>query len=119
MIEITRQITGIAKRIAVIDDVVDVLKWGYALDGISVSVTATVDGQYVINCGGVTVDTVSVPLGSWVMFDGDRFAVLSDEQFAEQGFVNDGEAAGPAGATGPTGASGDTGATGAVGATGE
>lgn len=86
MIEITRQMTGMAKQINVIDDAVDLLVWAHDNPGYSCTVVSRVDGNYHIEMGGLTVDSVICEMGSWVVFDGDRFQVLTPEEFEAKGY---------------------------------
>lgn len=87
MIEITRQVTGLAKKIEVIGDVVDVLEWVVDRPGLYCTVSAGTNNQWLIEVGGLQVQSVRVEIGQWVVFDGERFAALSDEDFSASGFT--------------------------------
>ena len=45
MIEITRQMTGMAKKVNSIADTVDLLEWARETEGIACTVVARVDGE--------------------------------------------------------------------------
>lgn len=86
MIEITRQLTGLAKKIDGIVDVVDVLEWVLDRPGLYCSVSARTDNHWLIEVGGLEVQSIRVELGQWVVFDGDRFHALTDEEFEARGY---------------------------------
>lgn len=88
MIEITRQVSGLAKKIQEIGDVVDVLEWVVDRPGLYCSVVAGTNNEWLIEVGGLQVQSIRVALGQWVVFDGDRFWALSDEEFADRGFTS-------------------------------
>lgn len=86
MIEITRQMTGMAKKVQVIADTIDLLEWAHDHPDYSCTVVARVDGNYHIEMGGTNVDSVVCEMGNWVIFDGDRFSVLTQEEFDAKGY---------------------------------
>lgn len=86
MIEITRQVTGMAKKIDQISDVVDLLAWAHETPEVSCTVVARIDGSYAIELGGTLVDSVVTTVGYWVVFTGEQFYVLTDEEFEAKGF---------------------------------
>lgn len=60
-----------------VQDCVDLLEWSRSQDGLTVSVTGTVDGDIVVQCEGFTVPTVYAKLGDTVVWNGvDRFEVI-------------------------------------------
>lgn len=87
MIEITRQVTGLAKKIEQVADVVDVLQWVIDRPGLYCVVSAGTDNNWLIEVGGLEVQSIRVELGQWVVFDGDRFSALTDEEFAAKGYA--------------------------------
>lgn len=86
MIEITRQVVGMAKKIDGFADVVDVLSWAQDFEGLYCTVCARVDGSFFMEVGGIQISSVLVELGQWVVFDGDHFAALSQEDFEARGY---------------------------------
>jgi len=90
MIEITRQVSGLAKQINQVEDVVDVLKWVVDKPGLYCTISAGTDNKWLIEVGGLEVQSIRVELGQWVVFDGDRFLALSDDEFTDRGYVSDG-----------------------------
>lgn len=87
MIEITRQFTGLAKKIDAIADVLDILQWAIDQDGLYCTLAARPDGTWLIEVGGVEVSSVYIELGQWVVFDGDRFSALSQQEFEDKGYA--------------------------------
>ncbi len=81
MIEIVRQVTSLAKRIVTVSDTVEVLEWVLEQPGLYCCVSARTDNQWLIEVGGLEVQSVRVELGEWIVFDGDRFSTYSDEDF--------------------------------------
>lgn len=86
MIEITRQVTGLAKKIETIADATEVIEWANDIDGIYCTVSARADGVLRIELGGVEVDSVEVQLGQWIFYDGERFSALTQEEFDAKGY---------------------------------
>jgi hypothetical protein len=86
MIEITRQMTGMAKKVNTIADTLDLINWAHDNPGYSCTVVAQVDGNYHIEMGGLSVDSVVIQLGQWVVFDGSHFQVMSQEDFDAKGY---------------------------------
>lgn len=91
MIEITRQLTGLAKKITTIADTIEVLEWARAQEGLYCTVAAQTGGTWLIEVGGVTVSSVQVELGQWVVFDGERFYALTQEEFDAKGYTSEGQ----------------------------
>lgn len=87
MIEITRQFTGLAKKLQTISDVVEVLQWAIDHQGLYCTVSARTDGTWLIELGGVDTASVYPSLGEWVVYDGDNFFALTDEAFTAKGYV--------------------------------
>ena len=76
-----RQVTSLAKRIVTISDTVDVLEWVLDRPGLYCSVSARTDNEWLIEVGGLEVQSIQVQLGQWIVFDGERFSAYSDEDF--------------------------------------
>lgn len=89
MIEITRQVTGLAKKIDTIGDAVEIVEWANEIEDIYCTVSARADGTLTIELGGVNVESVAVQLGQWLVFDGERFSALSQEQFEAKGYSSE------------------------------
>ena len=87
MIEITRQFTGLAKKINAISDVVEVLEWVIDHEGLYCTVSARCDNEWLIEVGGVEVASVTANIGEWIVFDGDHFFALTDEDFTAKGYA--------------------------------
>ena len=86
MIEITRQVVGMAKKITGFADVVEVFTWTESIEGIYCTVSARADGSFFMEVGGVEVQSIQVDLGKWVVFDGDHFSALTQEEFEAKGY---------------------------------
>jgi hypothetical protein len=86
MIEITRQVVGMAKKIDGFADVVDVLTWARDFEGLYCTVCARVDGSFFMEVGGEEIQSIPVELGQWVVFDGDHFSALTQEEFEAKGY---------------------------------
>jgi len=86
MIEITRQLSGLAKKINNLNDVVEVMQWALGMDGLYCTASVRTDGTVFIEVGGVEVQSVQVELGQWIIFDGVRFSALTQEEFDAQGY---------------------------------
>lgn len=87
MIEITRQMTGMAKKVNSIADTVDLLEWARENEGFSCTVVARVDGDYHVELGGTNTDSVICEMGNWVIFDSGQFLVLTQEEFEQKGYA--------------------------------
>ena len=87
MIEITRQMTGMAKKVNTIADTLDLLEWAHENDGYSCTVVARVDGNYHVLMGGTDTDSVVCEMGNWVVFDSGRFQVLTQDEFEQRGYT--------------------------------
>lgn len=87
MIEITRQMTGMAKKVNSIADTVDLLEWARETEGISCTVVARVDGEYYVELGGTSTGSVICEMGNWIIFDNNRFIVLTQEEFEQGGYA--------------------------------
>jgi len=86
MIEITRQLSGLAKKVETLTDVIEVMQWVLDLDDLYCTASARTDGTVFMEVGGVEVQSVEVQLGQWVIFDGVRFSALTQEEFEAQGY---------------------------------
>lgn len=82
---VTQQISTIAKHIVTQEDAVEVLTWALTQPGIAFTLSARVDGSLFMQAEGVDVATVYPELGQWLLFYGDRFEVLTDEQATARG----------------------------------
>lgn len=87
MIEFTRKLTGMAKKLDGLTDAVEVIDWARAQDGIAFTVAARADGSLLMQAEGVEIATVYPQLGQWLVFDGAKFEALSDEEFTARGYV--------------------------------
>jgi len=88
MIDITRQVTGIAKKLDSLADLTDILTWVLGQQNLYCTVAARMDNKLSIECGGVDVSSVYPEIGQWVVFDGERFSALSQEEFDARGYTN-------------------------------
>lgn len=89
MIEITRQLTGFAKKLATVGDAVELLDWAREQPGMAFAIAARADGSLHMQFEGVTVSTVYPELGQWLVFDGVTAEVIDDEQAQARGYVED------------------------------
>ncbi|WP_396909522.1 hypothetical protein [Mycolicibacterium sp.] len=87
MIEITRQITGMAKKIDTVEDAIEVIEWAQGQPGIAFTLAARADGALHMQAEGVSVETVYPTLGQWLVFDGARFLALSDGDYVAAGYT--------------------------------
>jgi hypothetical protein len=79
MIEITRQLSGIALKVETLSDASDLVGWALTQPGIVVIIAARVDNTLLIQCEGEEIPTVYPQLGNWVVFDGAKFSVYEDD----------------------------------------
>jgi len=86
MIEITRSITGMAKKLENVSDIAELLEWAHDQDDIFCMVVARTDKVYTVELGGTIIDSVVAQLGNWVVYDGDRFHVLTQDEFEAKGY---------------------------------
>ena len=90
MIEITRSVTGMAKKLENVSDIAELLEWAHDQEDIFCMVVARTDKTYTVEVGGTTIASAVTQLGNWVVFDGDRFSVLSQEEFEAKGYSEQG-----------------------------
>jgi hypothetical protein len=86
MIELTMQVTGIAKKLDSISDIADILSWVLDKDNLYCSVSSRLDGTLLVECGGTDVASVYPELGKWIIFDGTKFLTLTQEEFNASGY---------------------------------
>lgn len=89
MIEITRKMTGMAKKIETLADAIEVIEWAQqpSQSGLAFTVAAQANGTLRMQAEGVSVDTVYLELGQWLVFDGVSFSALTDDEFKAAGYV--------------------------------
>ena len=88
MIEVTRQLSGVAKKLENTNDVREMVDWALTQSGLSVSMTAKVDNTLLIQAEGIDCPTVYPEIGQWLAFDGEKFIVYAtDEEFTAAGFA--------------------------------
>jgi hypothetical protein len=88
MIDITRQVTGIAKKLDTLADLADILTWIMGQQNLYCSVAAHMDNKLSIECGGVDLASVFPEIGQWLVFDGEKFSALTQEEFDARGYTN-------------------------------
>jgi hypothetical protein len=88
MIELTMQVTGIAKKLTAISDIADVLSWVLDKEKLYCSVSARMDGQLLIECGGDEITSVYPVIGNWIVFDGTKFLTLTQKEFDASGYAS-------------------------------
>ena len=88
MIDITRQVTGIAKKLEGVADVAEILTWVLQQQNLYCSVSAHMDNKLSIECGGLDIASVFPEIGQWVVFDGEKFSALTQEEFDARGYTN-------------------------------
>ena len=87
MIEVTRQLSGIAKKLDTLADAVEVVEWAQQQPGIAFTIAARADGTLLIQAEGESIATVYPELGQWLVFDGEKFEALSQEDFDARGYA--------------------------------
>lgn len=75
MIEQQVTVTITKAELATLTDVMELLEWSQPQEGLTVTVTAKVDGSIAIQAEGVEVPTVYAELGDTIVWDGTRFTV--------------------------------------------
>ena len=75
MIEQQVTLTITKAELVTLADVVALLEWSQSQDGLTVTVTARVDGGITVQAEGVEVPTVYAELGDTIAWDGTRFTV--------------------------------------------
>jgi hypothetical protein len=86
MIELTMQVTGIAKKLDSIADIADILSWVLDKDNLYCSVSSRLDGTILVECGGTDVASVYPEIGNWIIFNGTKFLTLTQEEFDASGY---------------------------------
>lgn len=87
MLQITQQLTGFAKKINTLADANEIMEWARDADGMSFTVAAQAHGGIRMQFEGVSVATVYPEFGKWLVFNGIQAEVLTDEEYAEKGYV--------------------------------
>ena len=87
MLQITQQLTGFAKKINTLADTNEIMEWARDADGMSFTVAAQAHGGIRMQFEGVSVATVYPEFGKWLVFNGIQAEVLTDEEYAEKGYV--------------------------------
>ncbi|AXQ53047.1 hypothetical protein SEA_RANDO14_27 [Mycobacterium phage Rando14] len=92
MIQVTRKLVGAAMRLDTIDDAVNLQKWARQQPGLYATVSGRVDGTWLIEVGGTTAHSIvhisdSDEVDRWVVFDGEQFAILTDDEYAARGYA--------------------------------
>ena len=88
MIDITRQVTGIAKKLNSLADVAEILTWILGQQNLYCSVAAGMNNKLNIECGGLDIASVYPEIGQWLVFDGEKFSALTQEEFDARGYTN-------------------------------
>ena len=87
MIEITRQLSGIATKVETLSDAIDLVEWAQSQDSLYFTISGKVDGSLLLEAGGSETDTVTMELGNWIVFDGQTFHVYQDDnEFVAAGY---------------------------------
>ncbi|AEL19682.1 hypothetical protein SEA_EDUGATOR_26 [Mycobacterium phage Edugator] len=92
MIEVTRKLVGAAMRLDTIDDAVKLQKWAKLQPGLYATVSGRVDGTWLIEVGGTQAHSVVHvadvdDIDRWVVFDGEQFSILTDDEYAARGYA--------------------------------
>lgn len=87
MMEITRQLSGIATKLDSDQKLFELYAWAKTQPGIAVTIGAKVDGSTHIQCEGTEVATVYPEMNDWLVFDGEKFTIYKDDSaFTEAGY---------------------------------